>query len=66
MGMNYKMTQYPMYEPSMEHESCGVGAVVDLDGGESHQIVSDALTMIVSAVVIFMSYRQLSDAPAGA
>ena len=46
MGMNYKMTQYPMYEPSMEHESCGVGAVVDLDGGESHQIVSDALTIV--------------------
>ena len=40
------MTQYPMYEPSMEHESCGVGAVVDLDGGESHQIVSDALTIV--------------------
>ncbi|MDO5145359.1 MAG: glutamate synthase subunit alpha, partial [bacterium] len=30
----------------MEHESCGVGAVVDLDGGESHQIVSDALTIV--------------------
>ena len=35
-----------MYKPSTEHESCGVGAVVDLDGGESHQIVSDALTIV--------------------
>ena len=40
------MTRYPMYKPSTEHESCGVGAVVDLDGGESHQIVSDALTIV--------------------
>ena len=37
-----------------------------LDGVLYSMPVSDALTMIVSAVVIFMSYRQLSDAPAGA
>ena len=23
-------TAYPLYDPAMEHESCGVGAVVDL------------------------------------
>ena len=37
-----------------------------LDGVLYSMPVSDSLTMIVSAVVIFMSYRQLSDAPAGA
>ena len=37
-----------------------------LDGVLYSMPASDALTMIVSAVVIFMSYRQLSDAPAGA
>ncbi len=39
-------TAYPLYEPKMEHESCGVGAVVDLDGQASHRTVSDALTIV--------------------
>ena len=25
-------TAYPLYDPQMEHESCGVGAVIDLCG----------------------------------
>ena len=37
-----------------------------LDGVLYSMPVSDALTMIVSAVVIVMSYRQLSEAPARA
>ena len=34
-------TAYPLYDPSMEHESCGVGAVVDLRHAASHRTVSD-------------------------
>ena len=40
------MTQYPLYDERMEHESCGVGAVVSLDGRKSHKTVSDALTIV--------------------
>ena len=40
------MTPYPLYDPKMEHESCGVGAVVDLGGKPSHRTVSDALTIV--------------------
>lgn len=39
-------TAYPLYNPQMEHESCGVGAVVDLAGKASHRTVSDALTIV--------------------
>ena len=37
---------YPLYDPTMEHESCGVGAVADLGGEPSHRTVSDALTIV--------------------
>ena len=39
-------TAYPLYDPRMEHESCGVGAVVDLGKRASHRTVSDALTIV--------------------
>jgi glutamate synthase (NADPH) large chain len=35
-----------LYTPSLEHDSCGVGCVVDLKGRKSHAIVRDALTML--------------------
>ena len=39
-------TAYPLYDHRMEHESCGVGAVVDLGNKASHRTVSDALTIV--------------------
>ena len=39
-------TAYPLYDPQMEHESCGVGAVIDLHGRATHRTVSDALTIV--------------------
>ena len=38
--------QYPLYHPEMEHESCGVGAVVDLSGRATHRTVDQALTIV--------------------
>ncbi len=38
--------QYPLYRPEMEHESCGVGAVVDLSGRATHRTVDQALTIV--------------------
>ena len=39
-------TAYPLYNPQMEHESCGVGAVIDLRAQATHRTVSDALTIV--------------------
>jgi glutamate synthase (NADPH/NADH) large chain len=35
-----------LYHPSFEHDSCGVGFIANMKGHKSHQIVSDALTML--------------------
>ena len=38
--------QYPLYHPDLEHESCGVGAIVDLSGRATHRTVDQALTIV--------------------
>ena len=38
--------QYPLYHPEMEHESCGVGAIVDLSGRRTHRTIDQALTIV--------------------
>ena len=40
--MNYKT----LYEPSFEHDNCGIGAVVNIDGSKSHKIVDNALSIV--------------------
>jgi len=35
-----------LYDPSYEHDACGVGFVVDMKGRKSHQIVQDALQIL--------------------
>jgi glutamate synthase (NADPH) large chain len=35
-----------LYDPSREHEACGVGFVVDMKGRKSHAIVSQALSIL--------------------
>ncbi|MFN8340799.1 MAG: glutamate synthase large subunit [Cyclobacteriaceae bacterium] len=35
-----------LYRPEFEHDSCGVGFVANIKGNKSHQIVTDALTML--------------------
>ena len=35
-----------MYDPFYEHDSCGVGFVVNVNGQRSHQIVSDGITIL--------------------
>ncbi len=37
---------YPLYHPELEHESCGVGAIVDLSGRATHRTVDQALTIV--------------------
>ncbi len=35
-----------LYEPAFEHDACGIGAVVDIQGRTSHQTVDDALKIV--------------------
>lgn len=35
-----------LYNPSFEHDNCGIGAVVNIKGKKSHSIVDDALKIV--------------------
>ena len=38
--------QQTLYEPSFEHDNCGIGAVVNIDGSKTHKIVDNALSIV--------------------
>lgn len=38
--------QQGLYRPEFEHDSCGIGAVVDLSNTPTHETISDALYML--------------------
>ena len=35
-----------LYEPQFEHDACGIGAVVNIDGKQTHKIVDNALCIV--------------------
>ncbi|MCR5286286.1 MAG: glutamate synthase large subunit [Treponema sp.] len=35
-----------LYQPEFEHDNCGIGAVVNIDGSKSHKIVDNALSIV--------------------
>ena len=35
-----------LYDPSFEHDNCGIGAIIDIKGRKSHQLVGDALSIV--------------------
>ncbi len=35
-----------LYHPGFEHDNCGIGAVVNIEGKRSHEIVADALKIV--------------------
>jgi glutamate synthase (ferredoxin) len=37
-----------LYDPQFEHDSCGIGFVVNVKGEKSHQIVRDAVTVLTN------------------
>jgi glutamate synthase (ferredoxin) len=37
-----------LYDPQFEHDACGLGFVVNMKGKKSHQMVSDALKILVN------------------
>ncbi|MGE5757133.1 MAG: glutamate synthase subunit alpha, partial [Planctomycetaceae bacterium] len=40
--------QQGLYDPRYEHDSCGVGFVVDLRGRKTHRLVRDGLTALIN------------------
>ena len=37
-----------LYDPQFEHDSCGIGFVVNIKGKKSHQIVADGLQILMN------------------
>ncbi|MDG2088995.1 MAG: glutamate synthase large subunit [Arenicellaceae bacterium] len=44
--MKQASEQQGLYDPQTEHDSCGVGFVVNIKGQKSHEIVDNALTIL--------------------
>ena len=42
------LTRSPLWDPSFEHDACGIGALASLAGRKSHQMVDDALSVLVN------------------
>ena len=41
-----KIAKEGLYDPSFEHDNCGIGAIIDVEGRRSHQLVCDALSIV--------------------
>ena len=35
-----------LWRPDFEHDNCGIGAIVDIEGRSSHKLVDDALSIV--------------------
>lgn len=47
--MTYKpVSRQGLYDPQYEHDACGVGFVVNIKGKKSHEIVQQALTILLN------------------
>ena len=40
------MKKYGLYDPQNEHDACGIGMMVNLKGGKTHQLVDSSLTLL--------------------
>src|ERR671910_1047660 len=47
-GPRFAASSAPLWDPAFEHDSCGVGLVVDIAGRRSRQIVERALAGLVN------------------
>ena len=41
-----RIQKYGLYDPSFEHDNCGIGAIIDVEGRISHALVNDALSIV--------------------
>src|SRR5580765_7869171 len=51
-GKSMKIIEPPskqgLYDPQYEHDACGVGFLVNIKGNKSHQIIRQALSILVN------------------
>ena len=40
------MDQRTLYDSSFEHDNCGIGAITNIYGKKSHEVVADALSIV--------------------
>ena len=48
MKKSYLPPKQGLYDPDFEHDACGIGAVVHIKGKKSHDILQQALTILVN------------------
>ena len=39
-----------LYRPEFEHDNCGIGAIIDIEGRAGHKLVSDALSIVENRI----------------
>ena len=44
--MENEIKQPGLYRSELEHDACGIGAIVSINGIKTHQTVSDALSIV--------------------
>ena len=47
MNTNHPVKQ-GLYDPQFEHDACGIGFIAQMKGAKSHEIVAQALTILVN------------------
>ena len=45
-----RMNKKGLYDPAFEHDSCGIGFVVNVNGEPCHRIVEDGITILKNLV----------------
>ena len=43
--------QQGLYRPEFDHDACGIGALADINGERHHQILDDALSILVLSLI---------------
>ncbi len=48
MNKNHQPSKQGLYDPQFEHDACGVGFIVQMKGKKSHDIIEQALTILLN------------------
>ena len=43
-----ELARHGLYSPHLEHDSCGVGVVANIKGGQSHEIITESLQVLIN------------------
>ena len=53
--MNQPQPSPTLWRPEFEHDACGIGALAHIKGKRSHQMVDDALSVLVNLCLLYTS-----------